>query len=166
ARQVTESNLDICKGSGWIRTVSQCHRILGELDAGAGNVTGAHRNYDKALELARSISHLPALIEVLLARGRWASQHESDASHNDLEEALSYAITDEFGTPEGALRYAAAGGYRIYETDIRVALGWTHLAAKDLTAARSEAEQVKRLSAEIGYHWGQLDAAELLREIR
>jgi hypothetical protein len=54
------------------------------------------------------------------------------------------------------------GGYRIYEADIRVALAWAHLAAGDPAAARPEAERAQRMSADMGYHWGQVDAAEVL----
>ena len=54
------------------------------------------------------------------------------------------------------------GGYRIYETDIRVALAWAHLAAGNPAAARAEAERAQHMSTDMGYHWGQMDAAEVL----
>jgi hypothetical protein len=43
-----------------------------------------------------------------------------------------------------------------------VALAWAHLAAGDRQAARAEAERAQRMSADMGYHWGQVDAAEVL----
>ena len=61
-----------------------------------------------------------------------------------------------------ALGYATDGGYRIYEADIRIALGWAHLAVDDLPAARREASRAQTMSQGMGYHWGQVDAAELL----
>jgi hypothetical protein len=60
------------------------------------------------------------------------------------------------------LGYTLDGGYRIYEADIRVALAWVHLAAGNPSAARAEAERARQMSAEMVYHWGQVDAAEVL----
>jgi hypothetical protein len=64
-----------------------------------------------------------------------------------------------------ALEYARAGGYRLYEADIRVGLAWAHLAAGDKAAARDEAGYARRLSQEMGYYWGKKDAEEVLAEI-
>ena len=61
-----------------------------------------------------------------------------------------------------ALGYALEGGYRVYEADIRVALALAHGATGDPTRARAEAQRAQHTSAEMGYHWGQLDAAEVL----
>jgi hypothetical protein len=36
------------------------------------------------------------------------------------------------------------------------------LAAGDPLAARAEAERARQLSVEMGYHWGQVDVAEVL----
>ena len=57
-------------------------------------------------------------------------------------------------------------GYRIYQADIRLALAWAYLAAGDRQAARAEAERAQRMSADMGYHWGQVDAAEALAAVR
>ncbi|MEO1134028.1 MAG: FtsX-like permease family protein, partial [Cyanobacteria bacterium J06639_1] len=123
------------------------HRVLGELDAAEGLLI-AKDHYDKALSVARSISRRDALIEALLARGRWtAKRGEVPSAANDLEEALGYAVSS---------------GYRIYEADIRVALAWMHKAAGQLQTARKEAEKAHRMSEEMGYYWGQKDADEVL----
>jgi hypothetical protein len=37
-----------------------------------------------------------------------------------------------------------------------------HRATGDPVRARAEAERARRMSAEMGYHWGQVDAAEVL----
>jgi hypothetical protein len=63
-----------------------------------------------------------------------------------------------------ALEYARAGGYRLYEADIRICLGWAHLAAGDRDAASDEAGYARRLSLEMGYYWGEKDAEEVLAE--
>jgi tetratricopeptide (TPR) repeat protein len=108
ARRITEANLELCKQrhSG---QYSQCHRILGDLDAGSEQHDGARGHYDQALKIARGITYRPALIEALLARGRWAARlaanlpqvpnlREVDQAFSDLNEALGYAVD---------------GGYRI-----------------------------------------------------
>lgn len=148
ARQVTEANLVINERNHWLNNISRCHRILGNLDTDAGNHDSARQHYNQALKIAQSISSQDVLIETLLARGSWAARRgEVDAAQSDLDEALNYAVTD---------------GYRIYEADIRVGLAWMYLAAGNPAKAQSEAERAQRMSVEMGYHWGQVDAAEVL----
>jgi tetratricopeptide (TPR) repeat protein len=151
ARHITEANLAICEGDHWLSPLSQCHRVLGDLDAQAGQQHLASAHYDQALKLARDIFKRDVLIEALLARGRWAARYEnpSGLALADLSEALGYAVES---------------GYRIYEVDIRVALAWAQRAAGNPSAARAEAEHGRRMSEETGYHWGQVDAAEVLAE--
>ncbi len=80
------------------------------------------------------------LIEALLARGRWAARRgELGPARSDLAEALDYA---------------EAGGYRIYEVDIRLGLAGAHLAEGNLPAGRAEVERARRMSEEMGYYWG------------
>jgi tetratricopeptide (TPR) repeat protein len=149
ARLVTQANLDTCRTRRWINQESRCYRLLGDLEAADDRSTNAGQYYAEALKIARSTSYRPALIEVLKARGRWAARHLQDtlAAFGDLNEALSYAVHD---------------GYRIYEADIRVGLAWIHLATGDLSAARAEAEYSHRMSSEMGYYWGKVDAEEVL----
>ena len=64
-----------------------------------------------------------------------------------------------------ALGYATDGGYRLYEADIRIALAWAHLASNNPTAAKQEATRAQTLSIDMGYHWGQVDAAEVLDQL-
>ena len=152
AREVTKANLEICNGEHWIFLVSRCHRVLGDLDVNVGDHESAGMHYSEALKIARKITHRQVLIEALLARGRWYARHTKNASEafNDLEEALSYA---------------ARGGFRIYEVDIRVALAWAHLAAGNKETAKGEALYAKQMSEGMGYYWGKKDADEVLAEI-
>ena len=151
ARKVTEANLVTCEECHWLNSIGQCHRILGELDTDTDNHGSAQFHYQEALKIARSITYQPALIEALLAQGRWlAKQGEVAAARRDLDEALNYAVV---------------GGYRIYEADIRVGLAWAHLAADNHSAAQREAEKAWCMSKEMGYHWGQVDAKEVLEKI-
>ena len=98
------------------------------------------------------MTYRPALIEALLARGRWAARHHQDPS----------GLAQAFADLDEALGYALEGGYRVYEADIRAALAWAQLAAGDPARARAEAERARGMSLEMGYHWGQVDAAEVL----
>ena len=41
-------------------------------------------------------------------------------------------------------------------------LAWAHLAAGDGAAARREAQRSQQMSRAMGYHWGQVDAEEVL----
>ncbi|TKJ38377.1 serine protease [candidate division LCP-89 bacterium B3_LCP] len=152
SRKVIAANLIVCEEERYVNSVSRCHRMLGDLDADEGQYDSARDHYDKALRIARGITFLPALIEALLARGRWYAKYRSDpqVAFSDLEEALEYALDS---------------GYKIYEADIRIALAWAHYAAGDPTAARAEAERALRESEKMGYHWGKLDSEEILGKL-
>jgi tetratricopeptide (TPR) repeat protein len=176
ARRVTAANLTICERNRWAEQISQCHRVLGELDSTAGAHAPARDHFDTALTLARSISHRPTLIEALLARGRWAAK----LAHADLTGGPPPAsppkafqghlsgltsLPQAFSDLREALGYATDGGYRLYEADIRIALAWAHLASGSSTAAKQEATRAQTMSTNMGYHWGQVDAAEVLAHL-
>jgi tetratricopeptide (TPR) repeat protein len=190
ARRVTEANLQICERNHWPDDTSRCHRVLGDLDSDANNHASARAHYETALKVARGISYRPALIEALLARGRWAAKlHAVGASRPARTEVESGGASMQTGAMDGpdgsplpleqafndlneALNYAVEGGYRIYEADIHVALGWAWLAVNretlDISArqkAKAEAERALEMSREMLYHWGQVDAREVLGEI-
>ena len=57
-------------------------------------------------------------------------------------------------------------GYRLYEADIRVAHSWMYLAENKLQDAQIQAERAKKMSQEMGYHWGQVDADEVLEILK
>ena len=98
--------------------------------------------------MARSITQRLVLIEALAARGRWlARKGEASAARLELEEGLGYAT---------------AGGYRIYEVDLRVGLAWANLQEGNQDPARHEAELARSMSQEMGYYWGKVDSQELL----
>jgi tetratricopeptide (TPR) repeat protein len=155
ARRVIEVNLELMEKNHWPDDTSRCHRVLGDLDFDAGNHESARAHYESALKIARSISHRPSLIEALLARGRFYAKQTSEVSKTS--EVLQ-AFTD----LNEALNYAVEGGYRIYEADIRVALAWAYLAASTTLSAKAEAERALQMSQEMGYHWGKVDAEEVL----
>ena len=82
---------------------------------------------------------------------------DANAAFSDLNEALGYCVES---------------GYRIYEADVRVALGWAYLAISDeqlaisnKQRAKAEAERALQMSNEMSYHWGKVDAEEVLQAI-
>lgn len=152
ARQITEVNLRFAKSEPAVADMSRCHRLLAHLDSHDGHHDSAQLYYNEAVKIARSISERAVLIEALLARGCWrASQKQVAPAHNDLDEALNYALD---------------GGYRIYEADIRIGLAWAHLAGGDVSTAQAQAEKAWSISEEMGYYWGQVDAKEVLEKLR
>ena len=152
ARKVTLANIEICEKYHVPNDMSRCHRVLADLFADGGQQEKARESYGQALDLARSVSHKLVLIEALLGRGRWYARimKDSVAAFSDLTEALEYA---------------RAGGYRLYEADIRIGLAWAHLAAGDRAAAQDEAAYALHMSEAMGYHWGEVDVNEVLVEI-
>jgi tetratricopeptide (TPR) repeat protein len=178
ARRVTAANLTICERNRWRDNWSRSHRVLGELDADAGGaeaIAAARDHFDTALTLARSISARDVLIEALLARGRWAAKlvyanvdltGAPDASTTTkIEPGHLSGLSQAFADLREALGYATDGGYRIYEADSRIALAWAHLASGSPTDARQEATRAQTMSLDMGYHWGQVDAAEILNRL-
>ncbi len=152
ARRVTEANLKISQEEHFIDDISQCHRVLGDLDADAGQHESARQHYDEALRIVREVAEHTVLIETLQARGRWAARrHEYAAARSDLDEALTYAL---------------ASGYRLFEADIRVGLAWAHHQSDAHQTAQSEAELALRISTDMEYHWGQVDATEVLEALK
>ena len=67
---------------------------------------------------------------------------------------------------EEALDYASVGGHTLLEVDIRVGLAWAQYRAGNGPMAEIEAEGARRMSTQMGYHWGQVDAAEILAQLR
>jgi tetratricopeptide (TPR) repeat protein len=150
-RRVTLKNLEISRRNRWVSDVSECHRILGDLDAAERRHDGARENYEQAVHMARGIADRSVLIKALLARGRWAARlGQVEAARSDLLEALTYSVES---------------GYGVCEVETRIGLGWAHVKSDDHASARAEAQRAQNLSLRMSYRWGQVDAAEVLAAI-
>lgn len=148
ARRITEKNLELCTHANLSPYAASCNRLLGDLEAAAEDYASALYHYDEATKMVRTMTRRDVLIEVLLGRGSYyARQGEAEPAHSDLAEALGHATS---------------GGYRIFEVDTRVALAWAHLATDNTLAARAEAERARRVSTEMSYYWGEVNAKEIL----
>jgi len=152
AYKVTQANIKLMQKYKNVKDVILCYYILGDLDANKGKFNKALRSYNNAIEQVRKIDKLDTLIEALLARGRFFAKHMKDAesAFTDLNEALYTA---------------QRGEYRLYEADIRIALAWAYLAAAKPNDARREAQIALKMSQDMGYHWGKVDAEEVLTHI-
>jgi len=151
AREVIQKNLELCTRENRLFVISMCHRFLGDLDVETEQYQSAREHYSEALRLARSVAHLSALIEVLIAQGRLSTQAgETQTALNSLDEAL---------------RYATDSDYHLYEVDIRVALALTYLELGDQSSARYMIDEALRMSRNMGYHWGHVDALAVLAKI-
>jgi hypothetical protein len=102
-------------------------------------------NFDQALQLAHSISHHPLILDATLRHGYFYARYLGDYIG-----AFSHLIA--------ALDYAAQGGYRIYEADVRVALAWAYLANDEKEKAKQSARHALQMStrwAITGESWMQ-----------
>ncbi|NER45337.1 MAG: hypothetical protein F6J92_01200 [Symploca sp. SIO1A3] len=152
ARQVIEENLKISRKSYSISDISRCYRCLGDISAEEQQHEAAKQHYQEALKIIWNTAEHGCLIEVLSARGRWAAKYMQDVetAQTDLTEALDYALS---------------AGYRLSEADIRVGLAWMYYGRGDANRAKEEAERARQMSEEMGYHWGQVDALEVLDKV-
>jgi len=153
ARRVTVANLEICKQNQWYNSLSLCHAVLGDLEDDSGHHQVARAHYDEAVRIAQDLGTRDIFADVLLARGRWYARQMKDA-------------VDAFHDLYQALACATMCGYRLHEADVRVALAWAHLAAENPSAARGEAERALHLSTDMDYHWGEVNAKEVLKKMK
>ncbi len=158
AQRVAEASLEICERNHWAIHMSTGRRVLGDLAADAEDHTQAGQQYETALKTARRITKQDALIEALLARGRWQAKRAAETGDAAL-------VPQAFSDLNEALGYAVKGGYRVYEADTRIALAWAHLADKEPEPARQEAKRALAMSEDMGYYWGKLDANEVLDKL-
>ena len=101
------------------------------------------------------------LIEALLARGRFLAKVAAQTS----EVSETSEVLQAFSDLNEALNYCTESGYRIYEADVRVALAWAYLANNEKEKAKQFAERALQMSNEMGYHWGKVDAREVIERI-
>jgi tetratricopeptide (TPR) repeat protein len=163
-RVITKSNFDYCEKNHWFFIVSMCHSVLGNLDFDSGNHESARAHYDSALKIARSISNRDVLIEALLARGRFYAKVAAQTS--EVSKTSEVSVEQAFTDLNEALNYAVEGGYRIYEADIRAALGWAYLANGEKEKAKESAQRALQMSQEMGYHWGKVDGEEVMQRMK
>jgi len=152
AYDAANENLKYSEIENQAEVVSQCFYVLGHCLVVWGRHDDAVQYYNESLAVAQRTSSLPILIEGLLARGLFFGRYYGDAATalSDLRDALGYAVKSRF---------------RIYEADTRIALAWAHLAIGEKEKAKQSAERALQMSNEMGYHWGKVDAEEVLKAI-
>ncbi len=153
ATRITRGRLDqsAAKDTRSPSILSRCCRIMGDIYLGAGQRESSKKYYSAALKIAKRLSDRTTYVEALMANGRAAVERgEHEAARMNLNEALMYA---------------SMNGYRLYEADIRVGLARAQLGAGNKAVAAAEAERAHSMSAVMEYHWGQVEAAQLLASI-
>ena len=151
ARKVAEWNLKRSTQFRVTNVISRSNRVLGDIAAAANKHDVARGHYQEAHQAALEVSTRLTLIEILSARGRWATQRgDLEIADSDLSQALDYAVSEE---------------YKIYEAEIRLGLALLHYARREAAAAQAEAERAKTMSVDMGYYWGQQEAARVLATI-
>ncbi len=138
ARELAQETLAICQEYGLIESLSQCHRLRGELDTEADQPQQASEHYTAAVDTAQQAGHPPTLIEALLARGRAAAlANDPAAAFADLRAALDIVHKK---------------GYVLYEADLHMALAHAYQSAGDTSAAQAAVQYARHVSTVLGYH--------------
>jgi pentatricopeptide repeat protein len=153
ARQLTQANLELATQTGGLDEISICHRMLGELESNvdSNSRAAARRFFDTAVKTAEATSSQIVLSLALVARGRWAARWGNTTTAKlDLAEAAEY--TD-------------ASQYRLLHVDRQVSLAWLHARIGEETVARSVIDYASRVSRQIGYAWGEEDAAAVAQHL-
>jgi tetratricopeptide (TPR) repeat protein/GTPase SAR1 family protein len=147
AKTIVASCLNFCEKE--THQMSRCYRLLGIIEAAGSHHDLAGNYFELAVEKARAVFRQDVLITALFARGLWLSKSMNDATpaFKDLNEALDYAV---------------AGGFKIYEADIHVALAWAHLIEGHKSESKKSANLAQQISNDMGYYWGKIDAIEVL----
>ena len=162
AKSITEENLEYAEFNRLTEVISQCYRVLGDIESwfedeckatGKENASSfsqnAKKNYDCALENAQKTSHKAVLIEALLGLGLW---HIKQQKYDDaIEDYLDKAYT----------KLDNSKNYKFYKVDIEIALAKAFLAKGEKTKARSYATTALDTSKEINYYWGKVEAENL-----
>jgi tetratricopeptide (TPR) repeat protein len=151
AYQLAPLGLSLAEKTGVIIDVASAHSIIGSVLSTRGEHAEASRHFDEGVSSGSKTSQIDLLIVVLMRRGRWASRFGP----------RSRALPDLLA----ALELCTAGGIRVYEADVRIGLAWHHLREGDPEHARREVGAALAICEEIGYHWGLLDAREVLNAV-
>jgi tetratricopeptide (TPR) repeat protein len=150
ARAIVRFNMKECKD--FPEVVSQMQSVLGDCYLADHKLDKALESYNKSVQIVRAISSQATLIEALIKRGYFFARHAENCEEAfvDLNEALHYSLP---------------GRCRWYEADIRIGFAWAHLANHQNQKARESAELALQMSIEMDYHWGKVDAEEVLAKI-
>ncbi|MGW5422693.1 trypsin-like peptidase domain-containing protein [Streptomyces sp. NPDC003943] len=142
ARQVHQTNLEICRAAGWRGDEAGCLVGLGDLALDTGDPVLARLHYDEALHIARGITRRDVFVSALLGQVRWALH--TGQPLRSFQANLTHALS-----------MATVGGFRIAEIEARLLLARAQYAEGDQEGAWAELAQADQMSAETGYHWGQ-----------
>jgi tetratricopeptide (TPR) repeat protein len=153
ARDIAEINFASSQELKRLSQVSRFHRILGNIDSIEGKNALAEEHYLNSLRIARDIYRKDLIIETLLSLGRFRAKN-------------IYCIKEAFCNLNDALEYSKSSSYRIFEVDVRLGLSFALLSIDDLRASENEAIYAWKISRNIGYYWGDVEAMKIFSLIQ
>jgi tetratricopeptide (TPR) repeat protein len=134
---IAKANLLYSK-DGRLPLRSLANSRIAELGVGLSDLNRQF-HHDEAVRLARMIGRREILLQVLVARGRWAVQlHRTERAATDLQEALDLALQ---------------GGYRIVEIEARLGLAALYRQGNEMESASRETTTAYTLAEQTGYGW-------------
>ena len=150
SRQLTASNLEICRQNSWNSHSGLCEWILGWLDVLDGHWDAAAAHLVAARDIFIRGHMIHELARTLVTESAlWLGRGDHAAA---------------LGACERARELAAPRQYRLVHADALVqrARIWLQLFQPDAGRARDDAEAALQLAQTCGYAWAQRDASELL----
>jgi tetratricopeptide (TPR) repeat protein len=150
ARQLTETNAEICKRNDWHLQIAMCEWIFAWLDTLEGHFPSAHAHLDRAKDTFTSGHMIRDLARTLLT--------ESECLLAEGNHAAAGASC------ERALQLAAPRSYRLIHSDalnLRARIRLSQSPADPL-AASDDAEAALQIARPCEYYWAERDALGLL----
>lgn len=152
AEEVTRDNLALAGRAGLVQNIAACQRILGHIARLRGEFDEAAGWYDAAVDASQQIGLGYEVACNLLGRGQLGlAQRAYRKASDDLVMARDICRDP---------------GYRLLETDVLIALSRIDTAQGRSNEAEAQAKRALRTSEEMGYHWGTVDAAEVLAALQ
>ncbi len=151
AFELTQHNLEMCKGNKWIWVISMCFRCNAAVDRIKGNKEQVEDYLEDALGIARKVGMPYLEVEALVERGRLRLDMER------YEDAISDAGQ--------VLKICGRTGFRLYEPGAEIVLGRAQLALDSLEQAEANAKSAYEKAVDMKYRWAEGDAGHLLGEI-
>jgi tetratricopeptide (TPR) repeat protein len=144
-------NLRGCAANHWLVDLAEAHVRAAEL-VSLVEPARTREHLEAAVSLGRQVRRRRTVVEVLLARGRWAAAQARD--DDDCRELAAADLAE-------ALDYASASGWPVHEARARLGLARLNLAIGEHGQAARERDLARSLSEASEFHWGLVEADEL-----
>jgi tetratricopeptide (TPR) repeat protein len=151
AEEVTKKNLKMVLQLHSINDIISCRRLLARLCLEQKDYSNTEAHLIEGLPIAYNIGLKEELAKIHLEFARlYLVQKYLPQAHSSIKEAMRICT-----------RYS----YKLIEIDARNVLAQIHLADNKLELAQKEAQTALNMSITCGYHWGQMDAKNILKNL-